>query len=140
MNSDDDGVKIIVHPKDVNLHLQYPDQAYGSADVPNFSETIEEEESISLSCEAINYHPDLPVVWVKDGRYFDNGAPPGGFYLDVTMEKLSDIGAHGGLVHGLQGEYHCEVWDMHGNTRVKSKSAIVKFEGRNSDYHIKCCH
>ena len=85
---------------------------------------------MTLTCEAENYHPHLPVAWVKDGRFYDNGHAPGGFILNVTLEVLYALGMQEDSIHSLQGEYHCEVWDRKGTFRAKSRPATIRFEGK----------
>jgi hypothetical protein len=92
-----------------------------------------------LTCDASNYHPDLPVIWVKDGIYINiTRLPPQGFTLNLSQAyaglSLSTPGE-------LQGYYHCEVWSLSSTPqryRVKSDEALLTFVGKSAPDNFSC--
>ena len=78
-----------------------------------------------LSCAAANANPNQPVVWVKDGLYFQS---PYGSDLCITYDTLYLVS--GWCIDDVQGFYHCEVWGQEPNFyRVASQQALVTFFG-----------
>ena len=96
----------------------------------NASITLAQYPTFQLSCNASNYHPDLPVVWVKDGTYINiTSSPPQGLILNLAQAYDALLLTTPGE---LQGYYHCEVWSLNTKPqrkRVRSNEALVTFIG-----------
>ncbi|KAI0240394.1 hypothetical protein LSAT2_008937 [Lamellibrachia satsuma] len=79
----------------------------------------------AMRCDASNYDRRKSVVWVHDGKYIDNGPPPGGFTLYVSsLGGQSEVRI---LPVELQGYYHCEVWGQNPMKKVASSKAFLRF-------------
>ena len=92
---------------------------------------------VVLNCQAINYHPSLPIIWVINGIAYSNGLPPDGLRL-----RSSDLRTALFHMHDVQtpaeyasGDYRCEVWGYIPNTRAVSPSLFLKLNGRSVKLH-----
>ncbi|KAK2175107.1 hypothetical protein NP493_749g00008 [Ridgeia piscesae] len=80
----------------------------------------------AMRCDAANYDRRKSVVWVHDGKYIDNGPPPGG--LTLYLSSLTRRSRSTALSILLEGYYHCEVWGQDPVKKVASSKAYLRFK------------
>ena len=92
--------------------------------------------SLTLTCQAQDYHPSLPVTWKLGSIPYSNGAPPNGLQLQLTENLASYFAAPDSEFPGLSlaGDYYCEMWGYIPELRGVSGQAVVRFYGMHVKY------
>ena len=125
--------QILTHPSDILTRLG--DVSVSSSSAAKWGEIYEQygidlevktiplnTQTVEMTCVGEGNHPEMEVVWIKDGTRVWKAPPPRGFTYIIS--KASTLGAL-----SSQGYYHCEMWSDHPFQKMVSKSALVKFAG-----------
>ena len=90
-----------------------------------------------FNCQAINYHPSLPIIWVVNGVAYSNGPPPRGLQLRSSDLRAALLHMHDVQIPAIYafGDHRCEVWGNIPDTRAVSSSVFLRLKGRSVKLH-----
>ena len=88
--------------------------------------------NLTLTCQAQDYHPSLPITWKVVGFPYSNGDPPIGLNLQITWEVAYSVSPLADEFPELRlvGDFYCEMWGYIPEQRVVSAKAVVKLYGK----------